>query len=472
LSELPTGWVDATFDQLTEYISRGKSPKYSDHSVLPVVNQRAIRWFGIQDEHLKYVAEEQIPAWTEERYIREGDILWNSTGTGTIGRACLVQRRNLSPPKVVDSHVTIVRSESKVVDPRYLFAWIRGPKVQGAIEDLASGSTNQIELNRSTIQAMHVPVAPLTEQQRIAAKLDIVLAKVDACRDRLDRVPQILKRFREAVLEAAVSGRLTEEWRQHDKGPHKWGNRTVSDVAEVVRGASPRPAGDSRFFGGDVPWITVGELTKDENKYLTTVSTFLTLAGKERSRFVMPGTLLLSNSGATLGVPKIIKIGGCINDGSVALLGIEEPLKSYVYYVLKSKTQALRRLNQGAAQPNLNTTIVKAIEFKMPEAQEEQIEVVRRVEELFTLAAALQRRFEVALARVEELTPSVLAKAFRGELVPQDPNDEPAEEMLERIRAERSSKEAAARSHEERASRRLGDRTKTAAGRRLRASLA
>ena len=180
--------------------------------------------------------------------------------------------------------------------------------------------------------------------------------RVGVCSERLDLVPQILKKFREAVLEAAVSGTLTEEWRRNGKSPQRWHDRSVKDVAEVVRGASPRPAGDSRYFGGDVPWITVGELTKDGNKYLTTVSTFLTAAGKDRSRFVLPGTLLLSNSGATLGVPKIINIGGCINDGSVALLGIEEPLKSYLYYVLKSKgkTQAfLRRLNQGAARSQI-----------------------------------------------------------------------------------------------------------------------
>ena len=128
---LPSSWANATTGEVTEYLSRGKSPKYTDRSTLTVVNQRSIRWFGIQVEHLKYVHEGQIPEWTPERYIRDGDILWNSTGTGTIGRACLVREKDLNPPKVVDSHVTIVRVQPEVVDPRYLFAWIRWAGISG-----------------------------------------------------------------------------------------------------------------------------------------------------------------------------------------------------------------------------------------------------------------------------------------------------------------------------------------------------
>jgi len=138
-------------------------------------------------------------------------------------------------------------------------------------------------------------------------------------------------------------------------------------------------------------------------------------------------------------------VAGCINDGSVALLGVEEPLKSYLYYVLRSKTMWLRGLNQGAAQPNLNTTIVREIRFGLPPSDAEQSEIVRRVEELFVFADDLERQYRGASERVEKLTPAVLAKAFRGELVPQDPSDEPAEKLLERIRAERDTNGSGAR---------------------------
>ncbi len=214
MNELPPGWAIATISDITAYLSRGKQPKYISHSNLPVINQRAIRWFGIQNEYLKYVDPIQFDQWEPERFIQDGDILWNSTGTGTLGRACLVKPHDLEPPKVVDSHVTIVRPNQAGVDPRFLFSWVQSSEVQENIASLATGATNQIELSRAAIASMRIPIAPLEEQKEIADKLDSLLARVDACRDRLDRVPRILTRFRQTVIDLAVSGRLTESWRE------------------------------------------------------------------------------------------------------------------------------------------------------------------------------------------------------------------------------------------------------------------
>ena len=326
------------------------------------------------------------------------------------------------------------------LDARYLFYWLKHPTFLAYVEAESHG-LNMPRLGTDAGRAAPFVFAPRPEQTRIADKLDAVLKRVDACRNRLDRIPVILKRFRQSVLSAAASGVLTEDWRDGNKRTlTEWNNTTVGDIATVVRGASPRPAGDPRYFGGYCPWITVGELTKDETKYLTATSSFVTAEGRERSRYIEAGTLLLTNSGATLGVPKITLIGGCINDGSVALLDVEEPNKSFLYWKLKGLTQHLRGLNQGAAQPNLNTGIVKAISVELPSV-EEQTEIVRRVEILFAFADQLEARYAVAHAQVEKLTPSLLAKAFRGELVPQDPNDEPASVLLERIAAERATTE-------------------------------
>ena len=112
--------------------------------------------------------------------------------------------------------------------------------------------------------------------------------------------------------------------------PKGWCWANVDQLSIVVRGASPRPAGDPRYFGGEIPWITVGSITRDESPYLYSVDEGLTAAGSDASRWIEPETLLLTNSGATLGVPKITKIGGCINDGSVALLHVDDPLKLYL----------------------------------------------------------------------------------------------------------------------------------------------
>jgi type I restriction enzyme S subunit len=225
--------------------------------------------------------------------------------------------------------------------------------------------------------------------------------------------------------------------------PHSWCWTTVEDISIVVRGGSPRPAGDPRYFGGPVPWITVGSLTADEQPYLRNTTEGLTEAGKERSRWIDPDTLLLTNSGATLGVPKITMIGGCINDGSVALLHVDHPLKLYLYYFLKSKTKHLRSINQGAAQPNLNTGIVKAIAVPLP-PMNEQKRIATKIEELFSDLDAGVTALKRAKANLKRYRAAVLKAAVEGKLTEEwrakHPAKEPASALLARILKERRQK--------------------------------
>jgi type I restriction enzyme S subunit len=216
--------------------------------------------------------------------------------------------------------------------------------------------------------------------------------------------------------------------------PDGWTWASLDQLSIVVRGASPRPAGDPRYFGGAIPWITVGSLTRDSQPYLTEVSETVTEAGKKASRYIEAETLLLTNSGATLGVPKISRIAGCINDGVAALLSVDYPLKLYLYYFLTGQTERLRKINQGAAQPNLNTDIIRAIVAPVPPFGE-QTEIIREVERRLSAADRLAETLERQLAHGTRQ--SLLLEGFAGRLVSQDPRDEPASILLERIRAAR-----------------------------------
>jgi type I restriction enzyme, S subunit len=211
MSELPDSWAWSTIGELTAYIQRGKSPKYTEHSTLPVINQKCIRWNKLELQHLKFIHPDQFDAWDQARFISPGDILWNSTGTGTVGRAYLVAQQDCVPPKVVDSHVTIVRAVPEV-EARYLFNWIKGPAVQERIVEMCDGTTNQIELSRGAIAETQVPVAPAREQSRIADELDTLLARVNACNDRFDAIPALLKRFRETVLDCGSMYLTNKPW--------------------------------------------------------------------------------------------------------------------------------------------------------------------------------------------------------------------------------------------------------------------
>jgi type I restriction enzyme S subunit len=207
--------------------------------------------------------------------------------------------------------------------------------------------------------------------------------------------------------------------------PKRWTWATVDQLSVVVRGASPRPAGDPRYFGGTIPWITVGPITADQKPYLTSVPETVTEAGRERSRYLEPHTLLLTNSGATLGVPKISLIGGCINDGVAALLDVVYPLKLYLLYFLHTQTTRLRRVNQGAAQPNLNTSIIKVINVPLP-PHDEQEQIIAEVERRLSVIDELEAAVQANLTRADRLRQSILGQAFAGRLLSQDSKDIPS----------------------------------------------
>lgn len=223
------------------------------------------------------------------------------------------------------------------------------------------------------IRGLRFPFPPADEQAQIVRYLDAMTAKINKLIRAKKRQIALLQEQKQAIINQAVTRGLDPDVELKDSGidwlgpiPKPWKIMTMSRLSQTVRGASPRPAGDSRFFEGNtIPWITVSELTKDESKYLEKTATYLTEEGQKQSRTINSDTLLLSNSGATLGVPKISHIMGCINDGVVAFLSPKENIE-FLYYALKNQTINLRKIVEGYGQPNLNTTIVKNIIVAIP----------------------------------------------------------------------------------------------------------
>jgi type I restriction enzyme S subunit len=157
--------------------------------------------------------------------------------------------------------------------------------------------------------------------------------------------------------------------------PEGWSSKSLSSVANVVRGSSPRPGGDPRFFDGDfLPWITVADITSSENVYLESTRSMLTEAGADCTRIFEPGTVLLSNSGATLGVPKITSIRAGANDGVAGFLDLNpsiDPL--FLYFALSTLTRYFREeLAPGVGQPNLNTDLIGNIKLDFPPLSEQR----------------------------------------------------------------------------------------------------
>ena len=203
-------------------------------------------------------------------------------------------------------------------------------------------------------------------------------------------------------------------------------------MCEVVRGGSPRPAGSKVFYDGDIPFLKVADLTKDDEMYVYKAESSIKAAGLKKTRMVNEGTLLLTNSGATLGVPKITRFPTTFNDGIAAFLYLSEHIIPYIYWLLKSMTYSFRSIDQGAAQPNLNTNLIKDVNVPLPPIREQK-RIVEKIKYVFGIIGQLDKSNDNLQETIKQAKSKILDLAIHGKLVPQDPTDEPASELLKRI---------------------------------------
>lgn len=350
-----------------------------------------------------------------------------------IGEALKLNRRALiKQPGIVDNNAIGVKANGNICSDLFLFFFLYCLK----LEDY-SRATTVPSVRKSDIESIEIPLPPLPEQHRIVDKIEELFSSLDKGIDNLKTVQQQLKVYRQAVLKWAFEGRLTNKNVVDGELPEGWKWLKIDDFSNVVRGGSPRPAGDPKYYDGGIPFLKVADLTKDNNVFLTTYKYTIKEAGLHKTRRISPNTLLLSNSGATLGVPKICLIDATMNDGIAAFLDLDQRSNLYLYYFWLSKTRELRNINMGAAQPNLNTDIIK--NYIVPYCSfDTQQAVVAEIESRLSVCNRIEETINESLKQAEALRQSILKKAFEGKLVPQDPNDEPSSVLLDRIRRERA----------------------------------
>ncbi|HFU4357856.1 TPA: restriction endonuclease subunit S [Streptococcus suis] len=178
---IPRSWKWVRLNDITSYIQRGKSPKYSTIPKYPVIAQKCNQWSGFSIELAKFVSPDTVDSYQEERLLKDGDLMWNSTGLGTLGRLAIYSEvKNPYGWAVADSHVTIIRLLLKFIDYHFIYHFLASPIVQNVIEEQASGSTKQKELATTTVKNYLIPLPPLTEQQRIVSKISQVFSVIES----------------------------------------------------------------------------------------------------------------------------------------------------------------------------------------------------------------------------------------------------------------------------------------------------
>ena len=173
--EIPSNWAWVRLDDICSFIHRGKSPKYSPIKKYPVVAQKCNQWVGFSIEKAKFIEPQSITSYNSEYFLQDRDLMWNSTGLGTLGRMAIYYTL-LNPYElaVADSHVTVIRPYKTYIVSEYLYYYFASNTVQSVIEDKSDGSTKQKELATKTVKSYLVPLPPFAEQLRIVQKIKSV----------------------------------------------------------------------------------------------------------------------------------------------------------------------------------------------------------------------------------------------------------------------------------------------------------
>lgn len=354
------------------------------------------------------------------------------------------------------------------IDRQYLGFYLRSQyAVDYATERLRGNQLPRI--GTKEIMFLPVPIAPFTEQKRIVAKINAMLAKSRIIIDSLERTPRMIASFRQLVLDKAFKGELTQrnpddvpaqgliksvireakkvkQTEQSDNArksladlpplPENWTWAKIGDVFDVVSGGTPKRT-KPEYWNGNVAWVTSGEVAFNE---ITRTRERISDAGLENSsaRLCPPGTVLLAlyGEGKTRGQAAILRITAATNQAVACILCPEEKSSSgYVYWWLYHRYAETRRMGTGAYQPNMYLHQVKAIPIPLAPLLEQRT-IVKRITELFSPINILETESKNAQKKVEKLEKTILTKAFSGELLTHNSNDEPADILMKRIRSE------------------------------------
>ncbi|MFO1225295.1 restriction endonuclease subunit S [Roseateles sp.] len=426
----PQGWTTARLAELVEILDARRVPVNADERAARVAGKSA-------DELIPYYGATGQVGWIDQPLFDEELLLLGEDG---VPFHDLFKRKayRVTGKSWVNNHAHVLRAIRDRVDCRYLEHFLNRFDYVGAV----TGST-RLKLTQAAMAQIPVAVAPRAEQHRIADKLDSVLAQVDACRARLARVAPLLKRFRQSVLAAATSGRLTEDWRQG--GEYQTTRERFSDVvSESLVGLVRSSSEQSDLAPGLVPYLKMNSIAEDWGYKLDGL-VGVRCTPEEVARYsLQPGDWLFNtrNSIELVGKSCVWRTGPVVFNNNILRVRFQpRALPDFVEVWFRSPAGRAALASIKSATTSVAAVYQKslfAVQLELP-AVDEQAQIVRRVETLFAFADRLEFRLTQAQTAVDRLTPSLLAKAFRGELVPQDPADEPAAELLRRLAAERNA---------------------------------
>ena len=477
---LPEGWALSTLPEsigIDGLISDGDWVESKDQD--PNGSIRLIQLADIGDGDFKNKSERFMSPDRADAlnctYLKSGDVLI-ARMPDPLGRACLFPDIGQDAVTVVD--ICLIRTgKNTAISNKLLIHWMNSPSIRDLIYANASGTT-RTRITRKKLELFEFPIPPLAEQKVIADKLDTLLTQVEVAKAHLEHIPHFLKIFRQSVIAAAVSGKLTEEWREKnhflpsnpDKGkerfkkdlfdsvsqylpelPNEWIVIPVASVLEYITSGS---RGWANYYADEgALFLRMSNVRYDTTKLDLNDLQYVNLPENVEGKrsLVRKNDLVISITADRGRVARIdIELEEAYINQHLALLrptsDINAEYLATCIAALNIGIKQVQVLKRGATKAGLGLDDIRSLAIPFPSI-EEQAEIVRRVEKSFSFAASIEQQFNTALARVNSVTQSILAKAFRGELTAgwRDSNpelisgDNSAEALLARMKAEREA---------------------------------
>lgn len=436
MTTLPKGWVEARIGDLCTF-----NPKHSpdeDRSKLaafvpmPAVDEIGGRIVEFENRQLEDI-------WRGYTHFQDGDVIFSKI-TPCMENGKIAVARDLTNGLACGStEFHVMRSEGALV-PEYLWRYLRQKAFRATAEKSMTGAVGQRRVPKHFLEEWLLPLPPLPEQKRIVAKVESLTAKSARARAELDKIDKLATSYKKAVLNRAFAGELTKDWRHSRNVPEPSRLRLDKLCASVTDGDHQAPP---RAEDG-IPFITISAMNDGQIR-LDKASRFVPRSyyeGLKPSRRPEIDNVLYSVTGS-IGIPALVETSEpFVFQRHIAILKPDHSkATSRFLFFLLAAPQILEQamaVATGTAQLTIPLSGLRAFELPAP-SLEEQREIVRRIETAFAKIDRLAAEAKRALELTDRLDEKILAKAFRGELVPQDPNDEPASVLLDRVRTERAA---------------------------------
>lgn len=433
MTDLPAGWGEIPLGAISSKIGSGSTPRGGSNvyqtSGIPLIRSMNIHFHGFRNDGLVYLDNKQAQK-LDNVIVQENDVLLNITGA-SIGRVTMAPS-NIAGARV-NQHVSIIRLLDSI-DPAFVQRFLSSPRMQNFIRAENYGMTRQA-LTKVMIERIKLPLPPLAEQRRIVEALDRHFARTRQARDELARIPLLIEHYKQAILSACYDRSVREGIRKCSLG----------EVATEIRnGVSRRP----EHHRQGIPILKISAI-RSMTVRLEEKRFYIPQDGEDISRYLLTsGDLLFTRYN---GNPDLVANCGMLTDIDGPLIYPDKLIRVRVnkkiiepkfIEALVAAPQARAELQpyikSAAGQHGLSGQDLKTLSIPLP-TLDQQREIIGTLKRELDAISAAEREVAKVGALLEHLDQGLLTRAFRGELVPHDPNDEPAERLLERIRKRRGA---------------------------------